>query len=225
VRSDSVFSASSLQAFLSLILLCGIALILSIQSPSRIASLHVSNLPHWSGLFHVGSVFLFGLFAVNRGSVIAASTASQMRQLKLALRLLAHITYGLLLLLPYFVFSRALLADRLAGIVSLVAYMAVSGLFLGLASHRLELRGSRKNRGAFLLRYGFYFASCLVPLGIGISHRSLSFVLSASPIGFATQIIEGASAIELLVGFLVPSIGILWLLTRRPQFARRHHAI
>jgi len=135
VRSDSVFSASSLQAFLSLILLCGIALILSIQSPSRIASLHVSNLPHWSGLFHVGSVFLFGLFAVNRGSVIAASTASQMRQLKLALRLLAHITYGLLLLLPYFVFSRALLAGRLAGIVSHVAYMAVSALFLGLASH------------------------------------------------------------------------------------------
>lgn len=225
MRSDHVFSTSSLQAYLSLILLCGIALALSIQPSLRIAALHVSYFSYAPRLFHLTFVFLFGMFAVNRGAVIAANTSARILRLKLVFRFLEPIAYGLLLLLPYFVFSRALLPDRIAGIFILVLYVAVSSLFFCLVSFRLELRGNRRRRGAFLLRYGLYTAFCFVPFGIGMSHRSLSVILSISPIGLATRIIGGASAIDLSVGFLVPSIGILWLLTRLRRIDRRHHAI
>lgn len=225
MRSDSVFSTSSLQAYLSLIILCGIALALSIQPPARIAAILSSGSTYPASLFHLAFVFLFGMFAVNRGAVVAVNTSARILQLKLIFRLLAHIIYGLLLLLPYFVFSRALLPDRLAGIVILVLYVAVSSLFFCLVSFRLELRSNRWKSGAFLQRYGLYAAFCLVPFGIGMSHRSLSVILSISPIGLAARIIGGASAIDLFVGFLVPSVGILWLLTRLQRIDRRPHAI
>ena len=222
MRSDSVFSTSSLQAYLSLTVLCGIALALSIQPSSRIVALHFSHPP---SLFHLAFVFLFGMFSVNRGAVIAANTSARILRLKLVFRFLEHIAYGLLLLLPYLVFSRALLPAGIAGIFILVLYVAVLSFFFCLLSFRLELRGNSRRRGAFLLRYGLYAAFCLVPFGIGMSHRSLSVILSVSPIGLATRIIEGASAIDLFAGFLVPSIGILWLLTRLRRIDRRHHAI
>lgn len=225
MRSDTVFSTSSLQAYLSLVFLCGIALMLSIQPTSRIATLHASDLSYLPGLFHLAFVFLFGLFAVNRGAVVAAAAAPRIPHLKLILRFLEHIAYGLLLLLPYLLFSRALLSDRIVGLFILVSYTAVSSLFFCLASFQLELRGNRRKQNAFLLRYGFYLAFCLVPFGIGMSHRSLSLLLGASPMGLATRIIGEASAIELLTGFLVPILGILWLLTRRQRFDRRHHAV
>ncbi|MEE8593163.1 MAG: hypothetical protein V3T03_03440 [Candidatus Bipolaricaulota bacterium] len=225
MRSDSVFSTSSLQAYLSLTVLCGIALALSIQPPLRIAALHASGVFHPPSLFHLAFVFLFGLFSVNRGAVIAANTSARILRLKLMFRFLTHIAYGLLLLLPYFVYSRALIPSRLAGMFIIVLYVAVSSLFFCLVSFQLDLRGDHRERGAFFLRYGFYAAFCLVPFGIGMSHRSLSVVLSVSPIGLATRIIGGASATELVVGFLVPSIGILWLLTRPRRIDRRHLAI
>lgn len=225
MRSDSVFSTSSLQAYLSLVLLCGIALVLSIQPSSRIAELRASDFAYPPSLFPLAFVSIFGLFAVNRGAVIAANTSVRIFRLKLILRFLEHIAYGLLLLLPYFVCCRALLPDRVAGIFVLVLYVAVSSLFFCLVSFQLELRGHRRRREAFLLRYGLYAAFCLIPFGIGMSHRSFSAILSVSPIGLATRIIGGASAIDLLVGFLVPSIGILWLLTRLRRIDRRHHAI
>ncbi|MCK4570584.1 hypothetical protein KAT84_01415 [Candidatus Bipolaricaulota bacterium] len=225
MRSDTVFSTSSLQAYLTLVFLCGIALALSIQPASRIAALRASNISYLPGLFHLAFVFLFGLFAVNRGAVVAANASARISHLKLILRFLEHIVYGLLLLLPYLLFSRALLSDRIIGLFILASYTAVSSLFFCLVSYRLELRGNRRKRNAFLLRYGFYGAFCLVPFGIGMSHRSLSLLLGASPIGLATRIIGEASAIELLIGFLVPILGILWLLTRRRRFDRRHYAV
>ena len=225
MRSDSVFSTSSLQAYLSLIMLCGIALALSIQPPARIAAILSSGSTYPASLFHLAFVLLFGMFAVNRGAVIAKNTSVRILQLKVILRFLEHIAYGLLLLLPYVVFSRALLPDRLAGIFILILYVAVSSLFFCLVSFRLELRSNRWKSGAFLQRYGLYAAFCLVPFGVGMSHRSLSVILSVSPIGVVARIIGGASAIDLVVGFLVPSVGILWLLIRLQRIDRRPHAI
>jgi len=225
VRSDSVFSMSSLQAYLSLTVLCGIALALSIQPSLRIAAVHASDLSHLPSLFHLVFVFLFGLFSINRGAVIAANASARILRLKLMFRFLEHIACGLLLLLPYFVYSRALLPAKIAGIFILVLYVAVSSLFFCLVSFRLEQRGDHRKRGAFLLRYGLYATFCLVPLAVGMSHRSLSVILSVSPIGLATRVIGGASAIELFVGFLVPSSGILWLLNGLRRINRRHLAI
>lgn len=225
MRSDTVFSTSSLQAYLSLVFLCGIALATSIQPSVRIGSLRASDVSFPPGLFHISFVVFFGLFSINRGAIIAANIPSRLSHLKLVLRFAEHIAYGLVLLSPYFLFSRALVSSGTAGLIVLVLYATVSSLFFCLVSFRLELRRGHRKQNAFLLRYGCYFAFCLLPLGVGVSHSSLSFLLSASPLGFATRIIGGASAIEIVTGFLIPLLGILWILTRRQRFDRRHHAV
>jgi len=225
VRSDTVFSASSLQACLSLVFLCGIALALSIQPAMRIASLRTSDISYPPGLFHISFVFFFSLFSINRGALIAANISRRMSPLRLVLRFLEHIAYGLALLSPLLIFSRTLVPSGTAGLIALVLYATISSLFFGLISFQLELRGGHRRQGAFVLRYGCYFAFCLVPFGLGLSHPSLSFFLSASPVGLADRIIGGPSAVEVITGFLVPIFGILWILTRRQRFDRRHHAV
>ncbi|MBU1048577.1 hypothetical protein KKG90_01000 [Candidatus Bipolaricaulota bacterium] len=225
MRTDTVFSTSSLQAYLSLVVLCGIALGLSIQPAVTIAALRASDITYPPGLFHMSFVLIFGLFAINRGAIVAANISSRVSHLKLVLRFLEHIGYGLMLLLPFIIYSRALIPSGTAGLITLVAFTAIAAVFFCLISLRLELRGTHRRRGAFLLRYGCYLAFCLIPFGIGLSHPSLVLFVSASPIGFATRVIEGASASEIAIGFLVPVLGILWILTRRQRFDRRHHAV
>jgi hypothetical protein len=225
MRSDNVFSTSSLQAYLSLVFLCGAALAASIQPATHIAALNASDLAYPPGLFPISFVFFFGLFSINRGAVIAAHSAGRLSKFKLSLRFLEHIGYGLILLAPYFVFSRALLPNGAADLLILVLYTATSSLFFCLLSFRFERRGDHRKEGAFLLRYGCYFAFCLVPFGLGISHSSLSLFVIASPVGFAARVTGGASALELITGMLVPVLGIMWILTRTQRFDRRHHAV
>jgi len=225
VRSDTVFSTSSLQAYLSLIFLCGAALAASIHPAARIAELHGSVMPYAPGLFPLSFVLLFGLFSINRGAVIASNAAPHISQSKLVLRILEHIAYGLVLLSPYLIYSRALLPNTGVDLFLLVVYSIISALFFCLLSFRLERRGDHWKKGSFLLRYGSFLAFCLVSFGLGISHSSLRFLVTASPAGFVTQLMGGASALELASGFLVPLLGILWILTRRQRFDRRHHAV
>ncbi len=225
VRSDSVFSGGSIQALLSLVILCGIALAISIQPPSRIAVARVSDLSYLPSLFPLATIFLFGLFAMSRGALIAANTSSRILRLKQMRLFLAHIACGGLLLVPYFIFSRPIVPTRSVGIVLLVFYMATSALFFALLSFRLEVRSSQDKRGTFLLRYGIYLAFCIIPIGIGTSSHALSIILSLSPIGLAMQIAQGASAGTLAVGFLVPCLGIVLILARLRRIERRPHAV
>lgn len=225
MRPDTVFSTSSLQAYLSLVFLCGIALAFSIQPATRIAALRASDVSYPPGLFHITLVFLFGVFSINRGSVLASNIPPRLSHAKLILRILEHIAYGLVLLSPYLLFSRSLVSSGSMSLIALILYVAISALFFCLVSLKLETRGDHRKQGAFLLRYGSYFAFCVAPFGVGLSHSSLSFFLSASPLGFASRLIGGASALEITTGFLIPILGILWILTRRQRFDRRHHAV
>ena len=225
MRSDTVFSTSSLQAYLSLVMLCGIALALSIPPAARISSLRVSDVSYPPGLFHIAFILLFGLFSINQGAIIAANISSRLSRLKLVFRFAAHIAYGLAILSPYLVFSRTLMPSGTAGLIALILYTAISSLFFGLASFHLELRSGHRKQSAFLLRYSCYAAFCVVPFITVLSHSSLLLFLSVSPVGFATRIIGGASAMEVITGFFIPLLGILWILTRRQRFNRRPHAV
>lgn len=225
MRTDTVFSTSSLQAYLSLIFLCGIALALSIQPPVTIATIQTSEMRYPPGLFHITFVLLFGLFAINRGSLVAANITSRISRVKLALRFAEHIAYGLLLLSPYFLYSRSLIPSGTSSLIVLILYAAIMSLFFCLVSLHLEQRGGHRKQSAFLLRYGVFLAFCTIPFGIGVTQSSLALFVSVSPVGFATRIIAGASASEIAVGFLIPILGILWLLTRRQRFDRRQHAV
>jgi hypothetical protein len=225
VRSDSVFSSGSMQGLLTLVILSGIALAISIQPPARIAAADASDLSYLPSLFPLVAVFLFGAFAVGRGALIALNASTRRLGFKQGRLFAEHILCGLLLVIPYFLFSRPIVPTRGAGVALLVLYLALSAVFFGLVSFRLEVRSSQTKRGTFLLRYGIYLTFCAVPLGIGMSSRALSIVLSLSPIGSAMQIARGASAGALSISFLVPFVGIVLTLARLRRIERRPHAI
>ncbi len=225
MRTDTVFSTSSLQAYLSLVFLCGVALALSIQPAVAISAIRTSDMRYPPGLFHMSFILIFGLFSINRGSLIAANITAHVARAKLVLRFAEHIAYALVLLTPYFLYSRSLIPRGVFSLVVLILYSAVMSLFFCLVSFRLEQRGGHRKQSAFLLRYGTFLAFCLIPFGIGLSVPSLNAFVNVSPVGFASRMIVGASAFDIAIGFLVPIFGIFWLLTRRQRFDRRHHAV
>lgn len=225
MRSDTIFSANSLQADVSLVLFCGVALAASIQPASRIATLSASTIAFPPGLFTVSFVFFFGLFSINRGAIIAEHAAKRLSHTRLILRSLEHIVFGLILLSPYLVFSRSLLPNGGRDLLVLVLYTAMSALFLCLASFHLACRDTIRKRGNFLLRYGAYLAFCVIPLGVGVSHASLSFFTAVSPIGVAIQVMEAATALDLITGFSAVIAGAVWILTRKQRFDRRPHVV
>jgi hypothetical protein len=225
MRSDAVFSTGALQAHLTLVALSGIALAASIQPASRIAALRVSSLTYPPTLFPLAVTFLFGVFAVSRGAAMAASAEGRFIRSRLLLRVVEQMAFGLLILLPYHLFSRALLPAKTPGMMILVVYSLFASVFLCLASLRLEARGARRRRGAFLLRYGFLLAVFVLPVPIGLLSSRSSIVLALSPIGFAMKAVEGISVSHAIVGFAIPTMGIILSLTGIGRIDRRHHAV
>ena len=225
MRTDSVFSPSAVQAHLIMLLASGISLALSIQPATQIAALRVSALAYSPAIFPVVTTLSFGLFSVSRGAAIAGESGGRIVRSRLVLRVMQSIAFGLLALLPFYLFSRSLLLTRAWGVLMLVSHALLLGLFVALASFYLETQRVRERRSAFLLRYGFYLAFCLVPFALGTISGSLSVLLSLSPIGFAIEAIHGLSPTEALLGYLVPCSGLVWVLMRLQRLDRRHHAI
>jgi len=225
MRTDSVFSPGALQAHLTMLLASGISLALSIQPSTQIAALRVSALAYSPAIFPVVTTLSFGLFSVSRGAAIAGESGGRIVRSRLVLRAVQSITFGLLALLPFYLFSRSLLLTRAWGVLALVSHTFLLGLFVALASFYLETQRVRERRSAFLLRYGFYLAFCLVPFALGTVSSSVSILLSLSPIGFAMAAMRGLSVTEALLGYLVPCLGLASILMRLQRLDRRHHAI
>jgi len=224
MRTDSVFSASALQAHIAMILISGISLAVSIQPPTQISALRVAALAYSPMIFPVVTTLVFGLFAVSRGALLASEAGNRLVRSRLVLRAMQQISFGLLVLLPFYVFSRALLPTGTRGVLALLGYSLLFGLFACVASFHLESHRVRERRSAFLLRYTFYLAFCLIPFALGTISESVSFFLSLSPMGFAIEVVQGISAVQAALGCVVPFLGLIIVLMRLQRADRRHHA-
>lgn len=227
MKSKSIFSPLSLQAYMTLLIVGGISLGISIQPASTISQLRSASISNPPGFFHIAFILLIGLFAVNRGAVLAHDVPRHASRRRILGGLLPHLAFALLLFLPYLIYARALLPTVWGGTLAFVFYALELGLFIGLAALRLEHREGHPSRSGFLLRYGLFIGYCLVPYGVGLAHPALVPIITISPAGMAFHLIDGAVALNTTLGFLTPLVGVLGLLilrSRRTDY-RRHHAI
>jgi len=225
MRPESVFSMASLQGFLTVVIACGIALLLSIHPGARVAALHGSRWIIPPSSFHIVYVLMLGFLGVGRGALIAANLPLRVFRPKLYGQIAQHIVLAQLLVLPLLVFSRSVFPDRSGSLLLLFVYATLISFLFALVSYRLDLRGMRRKRSAFLLRYGIYVGYVLIPFGLGISTRALSGFVSLSPIGVTQQIVGEISALPLVVAFLFPVLATLLLLVRGRPTLRRGHEV
>lgn len=224
MRTDSVFSISALQGHLALLLISGISLLLSIQPASPISVLRGAPVVYSPIVFPLVTTLAFGLFAIARGALLAGDAGSHVVRARLLLRVIQHVSFGLVAVFPLCLYSRSILQTRAIGVVVLMAYMFLLGVFACVASFRVEARRLHAGRSAFAVRYGLYIAFCLVPFVAGTLLQSVSILVIVSPIGFAVQAVGGVSIVQAIVGCAVPCIGLIWILARLPRVHRRYHA-
>ena len=225
MRSDRSPSLASSQSLLALVILSGMALAISIQSPSKIAAAYAADLSRLPLLFPATTAVFLGVFAMTRGAAVAARTTVRRLRWATVLLLGENIFCAIALLIPYFVFSRAVVPAGGGGIALALVYMVPSCFFFALLSFGLEVRHRQGKRGSFALRYSLYLLLCGVPIGLSALTSLPPVVASLSPIGVTLQMVRGAETSEIVVGLLAPVVGILVSVIFLRRIGRRPHAI
>jgi len=221
-RSDSVLSSGAVQGYFLLLLACGAGLLLSIPAGARVAQLMELRWSPSPLVFHLTYVTLVALFGTFRG--IAAARWDRLKW-KTLLKLAWHVLFAQVILLPYMLFSRALLPGRELVAPLLVLYTTLLAFMLALIALRLALWGAARRSHTFLLQYALVALLFLVPWALGLLPGVPSTIALLSPIGATIEIAGSAPAIELLIAFAFASLLILVQLPHLRHLIRRHHAV
>jgi hypothetical protein len=218
---SSVISSRAIQGYYFLLVACGIGLIFSIPPATRLAHLMQT---HWEPppqTFFAVYLTVTALLGLTRGA--AASSWGRVRW-NTVLSLSMHAAFGQFLVLPFLIFSRALLPGRDTALLLLVAYSTLVALLFSLIALRLELWGNARRTRPFVLQYAAFGLFLVVPWVLTFLARIPPIVAVFSPLGAALTILRPASATENTVAFafLLLMICIQLLSIRRP--IRRTHA-
>ena len=165
---------------------------------------------------------LVGLLGTFRGM---AATRWDRHGWGTVLRIAGHILFGQLLLLPYLLFSRSLLAGRGLVLPLLALYAACASIMFSLIAYRVELWGRTRRTHTFLLQYTVFGLVLILPWAVGLITQVPTVLTLLSPIGAALKIIQDASAGELVLAFaFVVAIACVQLVGIQ-RTLRRSHAV
>jgi len=195
----------SWQPFFTLLLFCGIGLLLTIPTARLICDFdRIAFLPGVPIFFHAYALFL-GIFGLNIG---ATSAARKERGRALVVLLAGRILVTQALSLPYFVFAWALYPGEEAAFAAIILYMSVVSLLCATTARLIEQPDRRNAPRGFLLKYGLFAIYYALPL-LGVP--------AVSPITAVAQILAGQSLGSLIVAFAVPAalLAGCWLLLQR----------
>jgi len=220
--ASSVLSSRAIQGYYFLLFACGIGLLVSIPPATRVAQLME---PHWEPppqTFFVVYVTITALLGLARGSAAASWGRVRWNTIR---SLSVHVVFGQFLVLPFLIFSRALLPGRDTALLLLATYSTLSAVMFSVIGLRLELWGSARRTRPFILQYTLFGLFLLVPWVLSFLARIPPIVAVFSPIGAALRIMQPASAAENAVAFtsvlLMTCIQLFSI--RRP--IRRSHAV
>ena len=219
---SSVLSSRAIQGYYFLLVACGIGLLFSIPPATRVAQLME---PHWeppAQTFFAVHVTITALLGLARGA--AAASWGRVRWNTL-LSLSAHALFGQFLVLPFLIFSRALLPGRDAALLLLVAYSTLAALMFSLIALRLESWGSVRRARPGILQYTVFGLVLVVPWVLAALAPTLPIIAVFSPIGAALSIVQPASAAETAVAFASVLLMISVQLLRIRQPIRRTHVV
>ena len=204
--------------YVSLLLLCGVALVFSMPWATRVRELIASPWQPSPLVFFSVYVLVAGLVGLNRGAALAPRGLHQWRLLA---KSQVQIGFAHFLLMPYFVYVRVLLPGLESRIPIVVAYAALIGGVLGLAGYTLETRRSAHGKSSSGLRYGLGAALYTLPLAALLTEGSLRAVVAVSPFGAVQQLLAAHGGAVSPIAFAVPAGVGLALLVHFAFRARR----
>lgn len=205
-RRNALIDRDTWQPFFSLLLFCGIGLILMIPTATYIRDFdRVAFLPGVPIYFYTYALFM-GILGLNLGATSSARGEWGWPVIPL---LAGRILVAQSLVLPYFVFARALYPGKEVAFVLIILYTTIASLLVAITSRLIDGPRSQYTPRGFLLKYAAYISYCVIPL--------LGFPI-LSPLGVVARILDGESVGLLLLAYVVPFfllVAVLLLLHRR----------
>jgi len=221
-KQDSVFSSGAVQGYLLLLLACGAALLFAIPSGARVSDLLELRWNPSPLVFYLTYVTLVGLLGTFRG---IAATRWDRRGGSAVVRIVGHVLFGQLLLLPYLLFSRAFLAGRGLALPLLALYVTCVAIMFSLLAYRVARWGTTRRVHTFLLQYTLFGLVLILPSAVGLIPQVPAALTLLSPIGATVKIVRGASAPELVLAFAFTVAIAFAQLIGIQRTVRRTHAV
>ncbi len=192
-RSYALMDRDSWRPYFSLVLFCGVALILSIPGARVVRDLASASLLSALPTFFYAHALFMGLLGLRLGTASAEQGEQGGRMLlSLALRVLL----GQFLCLPYFVFARALFPGRGGAFALIALFTALVSLALALLSWLIEQPRRSRSSSGFLARYTLF---------VGYYAAPLAGLPLLSPLGAVRLLLEGVAPLEALLAFVAPA--------------------
>ena len=191
-RSYVLIDRESWRPFFSLVLFCGVALVLSIPGARAVRDLApASFLSHSSTFFYAYALFM-GLLGLGLG---ATSAERGERGARMLFWLASRVLLGQLFCLPYLVFSRALFPGREGALALIFLFTTLVSLLCAVLSRLVEQPLRWGSSTGFVAKYVFFLCYNAIPL-VGAP--------LFSPLGAVRLLLEGVTPLQALVAFAVP---------------------
>lgn len=192
VRRFSVVDSQIVKPVFALLLFCGLALVLSIPSGEAVKDFGGLAAVQRGGIYFYVYIFFSGVLGLSLGTLAAIERE---RGRALYIHTVARVGIAQAVLIPYFIFARALYPGREAMPVLMLLYGILISLLMSLVSRLIEESGHGASPSAFIGKYvafAIYYAVPLIRIPL------------LSPLGFVNRLFWGGSVLGMLLGFLVP---------------------
>jgi len=209
----NLVDSDSWQSFFSLVLFCGIALILSIPSARQVR--FFDRIWIFSGIpvYFYTYILFMGIIGLNLGAISARRGE---RGWMLLLLFGERLLLAQFLTLPYLLFERAAYPGKEGAFVLIFLYTYIVSFLCALTSRLIEEPTRRISAHGFLLKYSLFIVYYLAPLSI---------LPPLSPLGAVASLLSGEQASLLLLAYATPvllALAILLLINRQ---LRRDHSV
>ena len=190
----SLVDGQVVKPLFALLLFCGLALVLSIPMGSRVKDVGAFAALQREGMFFYIYIFFSGIFGLSLGT-LEALEGERGRQLYIHLASRAGIGHAMLV--PYFIFARALYPHRQWMLLIMLLYGALVSLLMSIISRLIEESGHGASPRGFFGKYAAFVIYYGLPL---------AWVPMLSPLGFVNGLFWGDSAWRIILGFAIPLV-------------------
>jgi len=206
------------QAYVILLLFCGVALFLSIPFEQYVSQPSITGSLQFPSAFFATYVLFMCFVGLNRGGAYARRD----RRSRSLLHIVMQLFTAQLLVLPYLIFTRSAFLGHEWRIVLAALYVSLASFLAALIGVHIESRPVHRPSRHVGLKYlivGCYFvAPLLVALVTPHVGRYVSVV---SPFSAVLQLLAGPPLQVALIAFLIPTVMIWLLIGRRWERPRK----
>jgi len=206
----NLVDSDSWQSFFSLVLFCGIALILSIPPARQVRFFDKISIFSGIPVYFYTYILFMGIIGLSLGTISAR------RGWMLLLLFGERLLLAQFLTLPYLLFERAAYPGKEGVFVLILLYTYIVSFLCALTSRLIEEPMRRISAHGFLLKYSLFIVYYLAPLLI---------LPPLSPLGAVASLLSGEQAGPLLLAYATPvllALAVLLLLNRQ---LRRDHSV